>query len=179
MGSAVIVLSGEAVFLMVPGLSGKSGRFFMNALGVFLLAAFFLSLRGSWAASPQEAARTMMKEYIRLEASYSEKMVELYDDTASIRNVRTYANGVQHQIDLPGATYKQLIQKVLPLARQRGESSRYKEIQYETVSGERVRVTAIRRALPKGYDSPIAWVVGPNAQGRWVIWEEVSESRQK
>lgn len=159
---------------MGRGLFSNYGRGLLFALGVL-----FLSPITSWATFPQDAAQTLMKEYMRLEASYSEKLVELYDDTAVIRNVRTYANGVQHQIDLPGATYKQMIRKVLPLARQRGEFSRYKEIQYQALSEERVRVTATRRAMSKGYDSPIAWVVGPNDQGRWVIWEEVSESRQK
>jgi hypothetical protein len=64
----------------------------------------------------------------------------------------------------------------MPMAKERGDTSTFSEVQY-VKEGAGVRITATRFSNLKNYSSPFSLLVAPDATGRWVIFEELSESR--
>jgi hypothetical protein len=76
---------------------------------------------------------------------------------------------------MPAPQYKELIRTLMPLAKARGDFSTYSEASFtEELAG--VRIMAKRFSVMKKYHSPISLLVAPDAFGRWIIREEVSES---
>jgi hypothetical protein len=126
-------------------------------------------------AQTPEAAR-LFERYVALGRAYDAALAELYDDNALIRNKRTYPGGEVREMTMPAGQYKSLLRKALPLAQARGDRSTYSDVRY-TREGERVRISAARYSELKKYTSPLVLVVGPAAGGRWLIYEEHSESR--
>lgn len=127
-------------------------------------------------AQTNEKAAALFERYVTLGRAYDAGLAELYDDNALIRNKRTYPGGEVREMTMPAGQYKSLLRKALPLAQARGDRSTYSDVRY-TREGERVRISAARYSELKKYTSPLVLVVGPAAGGRWLIYEEHSESR--
>jgi hypothetical protein len=140
---------------------------------LFLIAGILLVSIAE--AQAPEAAR-LFERYVALGRAFDVKLAELYDDNALIRHKRTSADGKVREMTVPAGQYKVLLRKALPLAQARGDRSTYSDVRY-TREGERVRISAARYSELKKYTSPLVLVVGPAAGGRWLIYEEHSESR--
>ena len=128
------------------------------------------------AEDPVTAAATLFEAYVRLEHAFDPALADLYADTAVIRNRRIYPTGQERVLEIPAATYKELIRSALPLAEARGDRSTYSDTGY-AVEGSNVRITTTRFSELKQYSSPLSLLVGPAPDGRWLILEELSESR--
>ena len=72
--------------------------------------------------------------------------------------------------------YKTLIREAMPIAKARGDRNTFSNVRY-TTEGARVRIHASRFSELKNYTSPISLLVGPSPAGKWLIYEEISESR--
>jgi hypothetical protein len=140
----------------------------------FILAAALAAT--AWAQPVEKSAAQLFQRYTALSRAYDAELVQLFDDHAVITNKRIYPNGEVRETTLPAAQYKALLRKALPLAQQRGDRSTYSNVRYAR-EGERVRISASRYSELKKYASPLVLVVGPAPGGRWVIYEEHSESR--
>lgn len=103
-------------------------------------------------------------------------MADLYADDALIRNKRFYPDGQVREITIPAPQYKQLLREVMPLAQARNDTSTYSKTTFK-LEGMGVRIQAQRFSVMKQYTSPISLRVAPDASGRWLIREELSESR--
>jgi hypothetical protein len=123
-----------------------------------------------------DAAKRLFAQYVALGHAYDPGVAELYADDALIKNKRAYATGQVRELTLPAAKYKALLRQVMPLAKARGDRSTYSEVSYAS-EGERVRIQAARFSELKNYTSPISLLVGPSPGGKWLIYEELSESR--
>jgi hypothetical protein len=64
----------------------------------------------------------------------------------------------------------------MPIAKQRGDRSSYSDVTY-ALEGPNVRITATRFSELKRYSSPLSLLVGRRPDGRWMIYEELSESQ--
>jgi hypothetical protein len=64
----------------------------------------------------------------------------------------------------------------MPLAKTRGDTSAYADIKYAP-DGDRVRITSVRFSKLKKYSSSLSMLVGPDKDGKWLIFEEISESQ--
>ncbi|PYQ63590.1 MAG: hypothetical protein DMF53_09765, partial [Acidobacteria bacterium] len=79
----------------------------------------------------------------------------------------------------PVAKYKQILRDYMKTkARQIGDISNYTNDTY-TQEGNRVRIKVTRYSSIEKVSSPVSMLVGPDATGRWLIYEELSESHQK
>lgn len=143
--------------------------------GAVLIACMFATLAGAQAPSTS-AARQLFEQYVALGQAYEPGVADLYAEEALIRNKRTYPDGQVKEMTLPAPTYKTLLRNAMPLAKSRGDRSTYSDVSY-TVEGQRVRVKAARYSELKKYTSPISLLVGPGPGGKWLIYEELSESR--
>ena len=130
----------------------------------------------AWAQPVEKAAAQLFQRYVALSRAYDAGLAELFDDNAVIVNKRISPSGDVREMTLPAARYKMLLRKALPLARERGDRSTYSNVRYAR-EGERVRISASRYSELKKYTSPLVLVVGPAPGGRWLIYEEHSESR--
>ncbi len=122
-------------------------------------------------------AKNLFAKYIELEHAFDPSCAELYAEEAVIKNRRIYPNGEIKELSLPASRYKQLIKRAMPLAKLRGDTNRYSQIQY-TIENDGVRITAERYSNLKKYQSPLSLFVKPSAEKeKWLIYEEISESR--
>jgi hypothetical protein len=69
-----------------------------------------------------------------------------------------------------------LIRNVMPLAKARGDTNTYADISYQQ-QGAHVWIRATRYSALKQYSSPYSLLVGPDASGTWLIYEEQSVTR--
>lgn len=128
------------------------------------------------AQASNDAAKQLFEQYVALGHAYDSTVADLYSDDALIKNKRAYPTGKVRELTLPAGDYKTLIRQAMPLAKARGDRSTYSNVKY-TPEGSRVRITASRFSELKKYTSPISLLVGPSGNGRWLIYEEISESR--
>lgn len=127
-------------------------------------------------ADPITEAKTLFHRYAAIEAAFDPNVVELYADDAIVRNKRIYPTGQVRELTIPAPQYKQLIRASMPLAKIKNDYNTYSEVMFKG-DGRGVRITAKRFSVMKKYSSPISLWVAPDATGRWLIHEELSESR--
>ena len=148
----------------------KTLPIFVASFVTFVCASFTL------AADSTGKARDFFERYVALGRAFDPATADLYSDEAKIQNTRTYPTGEKRTLTMPAPIYKKLISGAMPLAKVRGDTSTYSDIKY-TAEGERIRITCTRFSELKKYSSPLSLLVGPNKNGKWLIFEEISESQ--
>jgi len=141
---------------------------------VFLVGMSLAALGSTHGAD--DAARQLFEKYVALGHAYDPSIADLYSDDALIKNTRTYPSGEVRELTMPAGKYKVLIRQAMPVARARADRNTFSDVSY-TAEGSRVRIRASRFSELKKYRSPLSLLVGPSANGTWLIYEEVSESR--
>lgn len=144
-----------------------------------LLAAWLCVASLAWAdPTPRQQAESLFAEYRYLSERFDPHVADLYADDARIVNVRRYPGDVPSRaLQLTGFQYKAKIRALMPIAKARGDDySTFSDVHY-SAEGERVRVDAVRFSVRKRYESPYSILVGPDQDGEWRIFEELSESR--
>jgi len=131
---------------------------------------------GSSHGDPIAIARAFFERYVRLEHNFDPAQADLYADDAKIVNKRVYPNGKVSSIPIAALRYKnEVIRKGMAEAKAKGDISNYSNETY-TLEGNMVRIKATRYSVLMKYSAPISQLVGPDANGVWVIHEEISES---
>lgn len=143
------------------------------SLALFTLVALFTQTAH---AEPIAEAKQLFERYASLEARFDPGVADLYADDAIIRNKRFYPDGQVREIAIPALQYKQLLRDLMPVAKSRNDYSTYSKTTFKR-EGMGVRIQAQRFSVMKRYTSPISLRVAPDASGRWLIREELSESR--
>jgi hypothetical protein len=126
--------------------------------------------------SPEGRARTFFARFVEISHAFDPAVADLYADEARIVSVRKYPNGAERKLEIKGAEYKSLIREVMPIAKVRGDTNTYADISYQR-QGARVWIRATRYSALKQYSSPYSLLVGPDASGTWLIYEEHSVTR--
>ena len=143
---------------------------------IFAIALLCTACASKSQAEKSGGAETIFKNYQALEHSFDPAVADLYCDSALIRNVRTYPDGQERTLELPGAKYKELIRAAMPLAKSKGDISTYSAVAYAP-EADNVRVTATRYSVLKKYSSPMSLLIGACNGGEWAILEELGESQ--
>jgi hypothetical protein len=130
---------------------------------------------GTSHGDPIAIARAFFERYVRLEHAFDPAQADLYADDAKIFNKRIYPGGKVASIPIAALRYKNLIRTTMADAKAKGDISNYSDETY-TLEGNMVRIKATRYSVLKKYSSPLSQLVGPDANGVWVIHEEISES---
>lgn len=121
-------------------------------------------------------AKAFFARYVQLEHAFDPAMADLYADNAVILNKRIYPNGKTTSLQIPALRYKHVLRTTMNDAKLKGDISTYSNESY-TPEGDKVRIKVTRYSVLKKYSSPMSQLVGPDAKGNWVIYEETSESR--
>jgi hypothetical protein len=145
---------------------------------ISLLAATLITfmLITAFDATPEDEAKKLFARYTDSERTFDPAVMDLYSDSAVIQNKRIFPDGSTRVSTMPAPNYKELMRAVMPLAKERGDTNTYSEVKY-VAEGQKIRITATRFSNLKKYSSPISLLVGPSPEGKWLIFEELSESR--
>ena len=143
---------------------------------VTILTVMLISVFDAIGDTPQEDAKKLFDRYVDSERTFDPAVADLYSDDAKIQNKRTYPDGSTRVSTMPAPKYKELIRQAMPLAKERGDTNTWSEVKYVT-EGQKVRITATRFSNLKKYSSPVSLLVGPSSEGKWLIFEELSESK--
>lgn len=120
-----------------------------------------------------EEAKDLFERFIILGNHHDTTIANLYAEEAQILMIER-KRGELRKVTVAGADFKELVQRTLPRAQRKGLHSSYSDVTFQ-VRGERVRIDAIRTAMPQGWRVPHILVVGPSETGEeWLIYQEVS-----
>jgi hypothetical protein len=134
---------------------------------------------GGDAIAPQtkpRSARELLERYMAANEAFDASVADLYSDDAKIKATRIYPNGTTRALTMEASQWKAMIRELMPVAKARGDRDSFSKVTF-TDEGGRVRIRATRHSGSKDYDSPWSMLVGPNADGNWVIFEEVIETQ--
>lgn len=128
---------------------------------------------------PIPKAKAFFQHYVELEHAFDPAIADLYSDQAVIKSTRYLADGKVVPMTVPAVSYKKALRDYIATkARQIGDVSNYTNDVY-TVEGKRVRITVTRYSSLQKVSSPVSLLVGPDPAGKWLIYEELSESHLK
>ncbi len=116
-------------------------------------------------------------EYIRLGDSFDPSVGDLYDDSAQILAYRVYPHGLERNMELSGIQWKQLVNKVMPLAKAQNDKSTFSNIAITKIEGG-FKIKADRYSLRKCYtDTGYYMVIKPKQNGEFAIFKEYMETK--
>lgn len=148
----------------------------ISAIGllVLLTAAVVTSAHGQ--VSRVDQARAFFERFVALGNAGDVAVADLYADDAKIVGHRTYPTGKTRRMAFTGRRWKEMLRKIMPLARATNDRSSFSDMRY-ALEGGRVRITATRYSERKRYSAPYSSLVGPNGAGEWRIYEETVHTR--
>jgi hypothetical protein len=124
---------------------------------------------------PIAKAKELFQRYVELEHNFDPAQADLYSDKAVITNKRIMPDGKVVPLTVPALRYKKVIRDGMAEARRKGDIANYTGDTYTLEKGK-VRINVVRYLALKKYSSPMSMLVGPDASGKWLIFEENSES---
>jgi hypothetical protein len=152
-------------------------------LAILALLALCQIAAAAKSAAPQgdliPKAKAFFQHYVELEHAFDPSIADLYSDQAVIKNTQYMVDGKIFPRTIEVAKYKQTLRNYMKTkARQLGDVSNYSNDTY-TQEGKRVRIKVTRYSSIEKLSSPVSLLVGPDATGKWLIYEELSESHLK
>lgn len=124
-------------------------------------------------------AQELFNQYQNLEAEFDTSLKNLYADTADIRMLKVFPDGLQESTHIPIAQYKQRIEQLMPLAKAKKDKGIYFNIEFVPLS-QFVRINSKRRSLPNNEIGFVQLIVGPvdlnHPEKEWQIYEEYFET---
>lgn len=127
-------------------------------------------------SAAERQAHALFDRFVELGETFDPAMADLYADTAKITNRRVLPDGTSREMAMPAPSYRTLLRRIMPAAKESNDIDRYSEVRY-TVEGDNVRIRATRHSVLKDYSAPHMLLVGPDTDGTWRILEESGESR--
>jgi hypothetical protein len=160
-------------------------RALVTILALFVLcqmagAAKTAAPKGSAQGDLIPKAKAFFQRYVELEHAFDPSIADLYSDQAVIKNTQYQADGKIVPLTKPVDKYKPILRNYMKTkARQIGDVSNYTNDTYTVEGSNRVRIKVTRYSSIEKVSSPVSMLVGPDATGKWLIYEELSESHQK
>lgn len=122
-------------------------------------------------ADEAENVHEFFGEFVKRANAFDSGIIELYSPNARVITLR---DGSQ-KLALTGAQWKQLLIRVLPIAKKRGDVSTFKDIEVNP-HGDGFRITAVRTSAIKCVSDPNYHLDVVRMQDRWMIVEEYTET---
>lgn len=137
--------------------------------------AFLFVLSSTLQADDKPAE--FFQRYVELGNAFDTALADLYSDKALIHTYRVYPHGLERNMELTGEKWKQLITKVMPLAKVQNDKSIFSNVEIiEFEDGFKIR--ADRYSVRKCYtDTGYYMVVKPMADDSLKIVEEYMETQ--
>lgn len=138
----------------------------MRALIIMLVVFSPLTYAGE-----SENVRKFFDEYVARATAFDAGIAELYSPNARIITLRDGSE----RMELSGSQWKQLLIRAMPIAKERGDRSAFKNVKV-SAHGEGFRVTAVRTSAVKCASDPNYHLDVVRMDDRWVVVEEYTET---
>ena len=125
-------------------------------------------------ASIIRQAQTFFAQLASMENAHDPGLVDLYAYNAVVRVVVRPRVGPAKQMIIPPANLRSVLLPAMENARRIGERSHYSNVRYQEAGRGRVRISASFRLEVTGVTGTVVYVAGPDADGRWVLFEDTS-----
>ncbi len=122
-------------------------------------------------AGEAEDVREFFKTFVEKANAFDTGIVDLYSPNARIATLR---DGTE-RLELSGAQWKQLLVRFMPVAKKRGDTSTFEDINVSP-HGDGFRVTATRTSAIKCVSDPNYHLDVVQKDGSWVVVEEYTET---
>jgi len=140
-------------------------------IGLLAISAFSIELHA--ADKPLE----FFEEYVRLGESFDPQVVHLYSDQALIHAYRVYPHGLERNMQLSGIEWKQLVTRVMSLAKAKNDKSTFSNVAVTEIS-EGYKIKADRYSVRKCYtDTGYYMIIKASESGMLKIFEEYMETK--
>ena len=124
-----------------------------------------------------ENADEFFQRYIDLGEKFDVNVASMYSDAAKIHTYRVYPHGLERTMELTGTQWKQLIVKVMPLAKAKNDKSTFSNIKISKY-GTGYKIRADRYSDRKCYtDKGYYMVIEPDANKSFHVIEEYIETQ--
>ncbi len=123
-----------------------------------------------------ESAKLFFEHFVAMGDEFNSEVADFYSDDAKITSIRKYPFNESKRTEMTNTQYKELIRKIMPLAKARGDKNTFSDVSYE-IERDFVRIKATRYSVLKDYYSPYSLLVGQNSEGNWLIYEENTETK--
>lgn len=128
-------------------------------------------------AQANDQVKAFFQEYVALNEGFDPAVADLYDDNARILAYRVYPHGLERALEMSGVDWKQLLVKLMPLAKAQNDKSTFSNLSISPVS-EGFKIKADRYSVRKCYtDTGYFMVVRPAQDGRFLIIKEYMETQ--
>ena len=139
--------------------------------GIGLLFVFSINLHAG------DKPTDFFQRYVELGDAFDPSVANLYSDKAIIHAYRVYPHGLERNMEMTGAQWKQLITKVMPLAKSQNDKSTFSKVEINEFDGG-FKIKADRYSVRKCYtDTGYYMVVKPDGNGSLKIFEEYMETK--
>ena len=119
------------------------------------------------------------RNYVELGNSFDPSIASLYSDSAKIRAYRVYPHGLERNMELTGAQWKQLATRLMPLSKAKNDKSIFSNTVI-TKQGDGYKIKADRYSVLKCYtDTGYYMIVEPESDGQLFIVEEYMETQPR
>ena len=124
---------------------------------------------------PLNAAKAVYDRYVQHVCNFDAGLAELYAEEALIRMTRNYPDGTSQTKTVPSGRHKQFVRTILPIAKQRGDTCRFSEAEYEQVGKDQVRIKVKQYSDLGKYWSDVSLMV-VKVGDKWLITEDLTIS---
>lgn len=142
-----------------------------------LKITFFLIFGFSAILHASDKPRIFFNNYIQLGEAFDPTVADLYFDQALIHAYRVYPHGLERNMELSGLQWKQLLIKIMPLAKAQNDKSTFSNIEITDINGG-YKIKADRYSVRKCYtDMGYYMIIKPSESGNLKIIEEYLETK--
>jgi hypothetical protein len=147
---------------------------------VILIAVFsFTSSAFAISKADKKEARKFFDSYVAMSDNFDIAVAEFYSENAKIHATSRSPEGKVSSIQFPAEKWKEIIVKAMPLAKSRGDKSKYKRIRISE-DGGKIKIKANRYSFLKCYtDKGYYMVIARDDNNKFQIIEEYVETQQK
>ena len=149
----------------------------MKRVYTFIIFGVVMFLYYSVLAADNKGAEDFLNRYIDLSNNFDASVSSLYSDTAKIHTYRRYPHGSKRVAEMTGAQWKELLVKVMPRAKQRGDISKFSNLKFYS-DGNKLKIKADRYSVLKCYtDKGYYMVIERDEKYGFRIVEEYMETQ--
>lgn len=121
-------------------------------------------------------AKAFMAEYIKRADSYDPALSMMFAEKADLRFKRFSDTEAARDVDLHGAFWRNMYTKSLPQMQAAGDREIFFDVTYEETD-DGVAIKGMRRQVRQNFVGPFMFVIHPDDQGTWRIFEYERQAR--
>lgn len=126
-------------------------------------------------AKKNKEASDFFNRYVTLSDNFDVSVASLYSDNAKIHAFRHTPDGLVRVLQMTGTQWKELVVKVMPVAKESGDISKYSNITFST-EGDTVKIKAERYSVLKCFTDKAYYMVVEKEGKEFKIIEEYIET---